>query len=395
MVSCDIAIIGAGPYGLAAAAFLRQIPGLEVQVFGQPMEFWRNNMPKGMLLRSAWSASTIADPHKQLTLDAYKLFSGNHLCAPISLERFVDYGLWFQRQALPKVDQRKITLIERDRGFFRLTVEDGSDLLASRVVVAAGLSAFALRPPQFQGLPSALMSHTSEHRDLATFAGRRVAVIGAGQSALESAALLHESGADVEVITRRPQIHWLGWKQRLQCLGPLSRALFSPHDVGPAGISRIVAVPELLRRLPPAAQDTLRTISVRPAAAQWLSNRLRNVKITNQTKVTAAIPVGDRLHLSLDNGTSRLVDHALLGTGYRVDAARYSFLAPEILKSLQSSNGFPKLDRGFESSVPGLHFLGAPAAGAYGPVMYFVSGTKYAATSLLRFIAHNSRNVHA
>src|SRR6185369_5418226 len=113
MTSCDVAIVGAGPYGLAAASHLRQIKGLRVSIFGEPMRFWRTAMPRGMLLRSAWSASHIADPNAALTLGAYKVLSGNHLAAPISLDHFVDYGLWYQRSAVPNVDGRKVYRVER------------------------------------------------------------------------------------------------------------------------------------------------------------------------------------------------------------------------------------------------------------------------------------------
>src|SRR4051812_24749452 len=224
---CDIAVIGAGPYGLSAGAYLRQIKGMEVRVLGEPMEFWRSRMPLGMLLRSAWSASSIADPGGRLSLDAYKRASGNHLCSPIHGQRFIEYGLWFQHSAVPDVDRRKVTHVARAPAGFRLTLEDGCTFSASRVLVAAGLAAFAKRPAQFQGLPPDLATHTSEAQDLARFSGKRVAVIGAGQSALESAALLHEAGAQVEVIMRARRVHWLGWKERFQRVGPLSRALFS------------------------------------------------------------------------------------------------------------------------------------------------------------------------
>jgi cation diffusion facilitator CzcD-associated flavoprotein CzcO len=386
MADCDVAIIGAGPYGLSAAAFLREIPGLECRVFGEPFGFWRNCMPKGMILRSAWSASSIADPLDRHSLDSYKIVSGNHLGAPIPLQRFIAYGLWFQHSLVPEVDCRKVTCVDRESAGFRLKLEDGSSLSASRVVVATGLAAFPSRPPQFHDLPSVLVSHTSEHQDLSSFSGKRVAVIGGGQSAAESAALLYEAGVEVELIVRGPQIHWLGWKERLQCLGPFARALYSEHDVGPAGISRLVAAPALLQKLPQSAQHFLRTFSIRPAAATWLAERLRNVVTTTHTSITAAVPVSGRLRLGLSDGSERFVDHVLLGTGYRVDAARYSFLTPEISRALHLVNGFPKLDRHFQSSVPGLQFLGAPAAGTFGPLMYFVSGTKYASTNLCRFM---------
>ena len=382
MTILDVAILGAGPYALAAGAHLRRIKGLEVRAFGEPMSFWKNQMPAGMFLRSSWEASTIADPENALTLDAYRSASSNHLSAPVALERFVEYGLWFQRKSVPNLDQRKITEIETEPNSFRLMLEDGEELQARRVVVAAGIGPFARRPPEFGLLPSFLVSHTSEHQDLRVFRGKQVAVIGGGQSALESAALLYEAGADVELIARTPHFHWLGWKARLQRLGPASKLFYSWTDVGPPGVSRLVSLPGLLQQLPRNMQDRLRKRSIRPAGAHWLPARLRNVRLTPGTWVTAAAESGGRLRITLNDSTERLVDHALLGTGYRVEASRYSFLSRNIVERLQAVDGFPVLGRGFESSIPGLHFLGAPAAWSYGPLMYFVSGTRFAGRTL-------------
>ena len=390
-MSCDVAIIGAGPYGLAAAAHLRQVQGLRVRVFGEPMRFWRTAMPGGMLLRSAWSASHIADPADALTLDAYKVVSGNHLAAPVTLERFIDYGLWFQRSAVPEIDARKVSAVEPHVGKFRVVLEDGCILIASRVIVAGGIAPFATRPAAFQNIPSLLATHTSEAPDLARFSGKRVAVIGGGQSALESAALLHEAGADVEILVRRNHVHFLGLKERLRNYPSVSRVLFSPTDVGPAGISRLVAAPDTLKKFPRSIQDRLRRISIRPAGARWLRERLRDVPINVSTAVASAAPSHGKLRLILSDNTIRLVDHALLGTGYRVNVSRYSFLSPRLLDQLQLAEGFPRLGSAFESSVPGLHFLGAPAAWSYGPLMYFVSGTKYAASVLLRHFSRSTQ----
>ena len=378
----DLAIVGAGPYGLAAAAYLRQIGGLRVSVFGEPMRFWRTSMPAGMLLRSAWSASHIADPAACLTLDAYKIESDNRLAAPITLERFIDYGMWYQRAAVPDVDSRKISSIESRREKFRITLEDGDHFVASRVIVAGGISAFAARPKAFDEIPAALATHTSEPRDLSRLANKRVMVIGGGQSALESAALLNELGAKVEILVRRTGVHWLGWKDRLRPLGPASNLLYSPTDVGPPGISRVVAAPGLLRKLPRSVQNRLRTLSTRPAGARWLRERLRGIPISTRTTVASAIPVNGNLSLTLSDSSTRIVDHVLLGTGYRVNIDRYPFLSASILQQLRTTDGFPLLGPAFESSVPRLHFLGAPAAWSYGPLMYFISGTKYAASTL-------------
>lgn len=384
---CEVVILGAGPYGLAASAHLRMSLGMETRTFGQPMSFWKHNMPEGMLLRSAWSASTISDPKGAYSLDVFKNVSGNHLAAPVPLKRFIDYGLWFQKKIVPDLDERKIKVIEATQDGFRVTLEDGEILNSRRVVIAGGIGPFARQVKQFADVPKSLASHTSEHPDLTEFSGKKVVVVGAGQSALETAALLHEQGVDVELIGRTRAIHYLGWKDRLQQLGPVSWLLFSPTDVGPAAISRLVALPDVLRTLPRGTQDRLRIRSIRPAGAKWLTSRLRDVPTTVGRSIRSAVPTGGRLRITLDDSSERLVDYALLGTGYQIDVARYPYLSPGITKSLRMVNGFPVLGAGFESSIPGLHFLGAPAGWSFGPLMYFVSGTEFVARNLAKYLA--------
>lgn len=395
IMPCDAVIIGAGPYGLSAASHLRTISGLEVRVFGEPMSFWDRNMPVGMFLRSNWTATTIADPNRSLTLDAYQASSRNHLSAPVPLDRFVEYGLWFQRQAVPDLDRRKIVRVEGVSQGFRLILEDGESLHSRRVIIAAGIGSFVWRPPEFRSLPPCLASHTSEHRDLGQFAGKRVLAVGGGQSALESAALLHEGGAEVEVIARTRRINWLQGRASRTLhhkLGTLTRRLlYAPTDVGPAGISQLMARPDLLRRLPRGLQDRLRIRSVRPAGARWLMERLKDVPIRLGSSVTACSSVGERVKVRLNDGSERIVDHILLGTGYRVDVSKYEFLGPELLNSIRQFNGYPCLGEGLETSLPGLHILGAPAAWSFGPLMQFVSGTHYASLALTGHIAGQAR----
>ncbi len=391
MTKCDVAIIGAGPYGLSATAHLRTVNGLDVHTFGEPMSFWERNMPMGMLLRSGWAASHIADPNQSLTLDSYRAASGNHFSSPVPLDRFVNYGHWYRNHAVPNLDQRKIARVEPTADGFRLVLEVGETILARRLVVAAGISSFAWRPPEFADLPSSLASHTSEHRELPKFAGKRLLVIGSGQSALESAALLHEGGAEVEIVARAPRIRWLGGlvsKAIHSGLGStVSKLLYAPTDVGPAGISQVVARPDLVRGLPRPIQDWLRSRSIRPAGARWLVERLKSVPMSLGRSSVRAAEVGGRVKVQLDDGSVRTVDHVLLGTGYRVDVSKYDFLDPKLANSISRFGGYPRLTDGFESSIPRLHFLGAPAIWSFGPLMQFVVGTHYSSRALLRYIA--------
>jgi FAD-dependent urate hydroxylase len=391
MTKCDVAILGAGPYGLSATAHLRTVNGLDVHTFGEPMCFWQRNMPVGMLLRSGWAATHIADPYRSLTLEEYRAASNNHFSSPVPLDRFIDYGLWYQRQAVPNLDQRKITRVESHPVGFRLVLEEGETVFARRVVVAAGIGSFAWRPPQFANLPTSLASHTSEKREFRKFAEKKVLVVGGGQSALESAALLHESGAEVEIVARARQIHWLGGlvSRTIQFgLGPtVSKLLYAPTDVGPAGISQIVARPDLVRCFPRPIQDWLRKRSIRPAGARWLVERLKTVPMKLGRSVVSAAPLGERVRVKLDDGSERTIDHVFLGTGYRIDVSKYDFFSPELARSISRFQGYPRLREGFETSVPGLHILGAPAIWSFGPLMQFVVGTHYCSRALLRRIA--------
>src|ERR1700723_4546263 len=382
---CNVTIIGAGPYGLSSAAYLRAA-GIETRVFGDPMSFWKNQMPAVMCLRSNWGPSHIADPKQQLTLDEYCRENGNHISKPIPLNRFVGYGQWFQSRVVPDLDRRQISGVETDSKGFRVALADGESFTSRRVVVATGISTFASRPPEFVGIPTALAAHSSAHNDLTKFKGQRVVVIGAGQSALESGVLLKEAGIEVEVIARRRILNWVGLHPRLHHLGPLSRLLYSTHDVGPAGISRLVAAPHVFRRFPRWFQERTAYRAIRPAVSGWLQPRLADVQLTLGRKVVSAPATDSQLRLKLDDGIERLVDHVLLAKGFRVDISRYQFLSSSLVKKVETASGYPVLKRGLECSIPGLHFLGKPAAWSFGPVVGFVSGTEFAANELVHSV---------
>jgi hypothetical protein len=387
-------VIGAGPHGLAAVAHLRAA-GVPSVIFGRTLEFWRDTMPRGMLLRSPRRASSISSPRGTLSLNSWAREQGREIAQNLPIEDFVAYGNWFQSRAAPDLDPRRVTRVERRHYGFAVGLSDGEELVASHVVVAAGLGPFAKIAPVFRGVSDALVSHTSASPPLESFAGRSVAVIGGGQSALESAALLSETGAaEVEVIVRRPAIYWLnhGWLGNggepvlpppKRPPGPPSwrarKGVYwhdAPTDIGGPFSSWAGAAPDAIRHLP-----------------DWLPDRLRTVKFTLGRGAVAAQVREQRVAIRLDDGSERLIDHLLLGTGYRIDVLRYPFITAELGSQLRIQDGSPLLGRGLESSVPGLYFVGAPAAESFGPTMRFVVGTAYTGAAVAQHVLGRRRPI--
>jgi hypothetical protein len=391
----DVAIIGAGPYGLSVGAHLRSV-GIRARVFGEVMGAWRR-MPRGMLLRSFREGTSIADPTGRLTIAGFEAAQRRSIANPIALTDFIAYGEWFQRETVPDVDERNVQLLERRRSGFRLTLEDRESVDFDRVVVAAGIGYFAWIPPEFAGLDPARVSHSSTHSEFHAFRDRRVLVVGSGQSGLESAALLHEAGADVTVIARAPKLLFLRGEALHARSGPLQSFFYPAWGVGPPVLNRLMGAPGVYRRLPTHVREPLARRAIRPAGAAWLRSRVQSVPIAVGRSVVKLEDKNGGLIIVLDDGSKQLVDHVLLGTGYQVDIGRYPFLDEALGAQIEKVAGFPRLNAGYESSVRGLHFVGAPAAASFGPGMRFVSHTGLAAGAIRRAAAgwrSSSRRAH-
>ncbi len=387
----DVAIIGAGPYGLSLAAHLDDA-GVSRRVFGHPMGFWRAHMPDGMLLKSEAFASSLSDPAHADSLAAFCHATNRAYVdrgPPVSLGTFVEYGEWFQRAQAPDVEPVLVADVTRDHGGFEISLVDGDRARARRVVVATGVQHFAHVPRVLTGLPSAAVSHSSDHIDLGVFRGRDVVVVGAGQSALESAALLRERGARVRVMARGPELDWNG--KPLRPDRPLARRVREPTAALGSGWATWFYSnhPALFRYLPTRERIRRARTSLGPAGAWWLRPRLEEgceVLLGHTTIAAETIDGGVRLRArTLD---ARVVDvvaeHVLAATGYRPDVARLPFLGPSVRLQVQTCVGAPKVDADFESSVPGLYFIGPFVASTFGPAMRFVWGADFAARVLTR-----------
>src|SRR4051812_13235415 len=210
LTECDTAVIGAGPYGLSVAAHLHGLRA-DFRVFGRPLDTWRTAMPRGMYLKSDGFASNLSAPEPGATLGDYCLehdLPYHPTDQPVPLETFVDYGLDFQRRYVPDLDQRTVTSVMREGRGFRLGLEDGEELRAKQVVVAAGITHFASMPQLVHGVSPELVSHSSAHRELDRFDGQQVTVIGAGASAVNLAVWLARAGARSRLVTRSAAVHF-------------------------------------------------------------------------------------------------------------------------------------------------------------------------------------------
>ncbi len=390
----DVAIVGAGPYGLSMAAHLRAA-NADYRHFGMPMHLWQAAMPKGMFLKSQGFASNLSDPAGTHTLEAFCQATGRPYASyglPVPLDTFVSYGQWFQSGlGLPVEDVLVTGMAQRDGGF-ELNVGGVERLLARKVIVAIGVGPFAYVPGPLSELPPELCTHSSAHADLAAFRGREVIVVGAGQSALESAALLHENGAQVQLVARKEQVAWNGAPLTLD--RPLPQRLREPESgLGSGWATWFYSNhPELFRHLPQSTRVYRARTALGPAGASWLRSRVEGKfpVLTGQT-VTSAEPHDGRVRLSVaaSAGTSRELDcdHVVAATGYRTDLTRLAFLSEAIRSGLRTLAGSPVVGRDYQSSVPGLYFVGTAVAPTMGPVMRFVYGTRHAAPAVARQVA--------
>ena len=390
----DVVIVGAGPYGLSLAAHLRGA-GVNYRQFGLPMRLWQAYMPRGMFLKSQGFASNLSDPRGTHTLEVFCKEAGRSYASyglPVPLDTFVSYGHWFRSELSLEIQEVLVKDLARRDGGFELLLADGDRVRARRVVVAVGVEHFGHVPEYLSGLPSSLCTHSSAHTDLGVFDGKEVIVVGAGQSALESAALLHENGADVRVLVRKPDVAWNGLPLALD--RPLPQRLREPEAGLGSGWNTWFYSnhPGLFRHLPRGTRVQKARTALGPAGASWLRSRVEGQfpVLTGHT-VTSARPRDGRVSLDVTGGSSKEMsaDHVIAATGYRTDMARLQFLGDQIRSGIRAvaGTGSAAVGRDYQSSVPGLYFIGPAVAPTFGPVMRFVFGSEHAATTVGRQLA--------
>ncbi len=383
MSKAETIIIGAGPYGLSLAAHLaaRNIPH---RIFGRPMQFWSQIAAAGgeRYLKSFCFGTDIATPIPGYSFADYSRPRGLETFEPCSIKDFAGYGLWFQQKHVDWVETINILKIERCDTGFAVALENGEVVKASRVVIATGLSNFSNVPPELVPLAPDLVQHTSEVKRFSDYRGSDVAVIGAGQSALEAAALLREAGAKPQLIIREPSISWMSRISANRNLWQRLRSPISQLGTGPKSWL-LTKFPGAMHFVPAELRTRFVKSHLPPEGAWWLRARVEHqVPLHRGTKLTAAHRVGDRAKLTLKHAKDRtecylIVDHVIAGTGYNIDVDRITLLDRGIRGAVERIKKAPKLNAQFESTVPGLYFIGPASAMSFGPLFRFVAGTAY------------------
>jgi FAD-dependent urate hydroxylase len=390
----SVAVVGAGPYGISIAAHLRSAD-VDFRIFGRPMHRWREQMPKGMFLKSEGFASNLSDPDNRHTLAQYCAAAGvpyGETGKPVPLDVFTRYATAFQQQLVPDVEEVMVQHIERTGDWFDLQLTSGERLRARKVVLATGLEHAAHVPPELEQLPSDRLSHVSAHHDLSGFKGKDITVIGGGQSALETAALLTEQGAAARLVVRASAVAW----NSLPKDGPRSfyQRLRTPSSGLGSGLQlwAYCTVPGMFRYLPGSARFERFKNVLGPAGAWWLKERVvgRLPVLTDHVIVSAEARDG-RVTLRLARRDGHTLDveteHVIAATGYRFAVERLPFLSAGLKSRVRTVGQAPVLSSDFESSVPGLYFTGMASGIYFGPVMRFLVGADHSARRICRHLA--------
>jgi cation diffusion facilitator CzcD-associated flavoprotein CzcO len=394
-----VCIIGAGPYGLAIAAHLKFV-GVNFRIFGSPMRRWLSQMPKSMFLKSEGCASSLPDPAGRHNLAQYcrsESFPFSEYGAPVSREIFASYALSFQQKLVPNVEDVLVSAVSKTREGFNLNLSNEETVQSSYVIVATGLDYMARVPEQLRRLPADLWSHSADHFDFSQFKGKDVAVIGGGQSALETAAILRQEGAAVTLLVREPTIAW----NRIPSTArrPIYKRLRRPRTRLGEGLKLWIYdnAPLLFHSLPEQLRLSQVRASLGPAGAWWLKDQVVGempVLLGHQLCAAEASSERVELRFSDQNGQPKVLiaDHVIAATGYRFDFQNLPFLGQNLKSQIQHEEKMPRLSSNFESTIAGLYFTGLASANSFGPVMRFLAGTGYTARRISTHIAKHHRS---
>jgi cation diffusion facilitator CzcD-associated flavoprotein CzcO len=215
----DVAVIGAGMAGLAAAASLVNL-GIRARVFDSAPEGFEGPWATTARMETLRSPKQLTGPALGLAALTFRAwFEAQFGTAAwdaldkIPRLQWMDYLRWYRR--VMKIDVRnehRVTNIVPHADYVELQMQTPSaelSVYARRVVLATGRAGLggASVPDFVRSIPRERWAHSSDPLDYSTLRGKRVGVVGAGASAMDSAGTALENGAArVDLLIRRSDI---------------------------------------------------------------------------------------------------------------------------------------------------------------------------------------------
>ena len=363
----DLLIIGAGPFGLSIAAYAKYLD-IDFRIVGKSMEFWKNNMPEGMYLRSGvdWHIDP-CEIHTFIDFLNSREINQHTTNNPLPLKLYLDYTEWFRLSKGIEPMDSYVTKLDYKEGKlypFIALLEDGTVIKSKGIVIATGFRYFRYLPEELSSLiPEEKYSHTCELVDFKRFESKDCVILGGRQSAFEWASLIRKEGANRIYIIHRhktPEFTESDWSW----VNPL--------------INKMIEDPDYYLKL---SQSDKKAINDRfwqegrLKLEPWLTGTLYDDRIViypESNISSVAMDKNNRIRVQLDNHKELTADYFIFATGYKVDINRLPFLASgDVLRKIHTHNGYPKLGSGLQCSLPGLYFTSLPATQDYGAFFGF------------------------
>ncbi len=148
-----------------------------------------------------------------------------------------------------------------------------------------------------------------------------------------------------------------------------------------------VKAPRIFRLLPQKIRINRLRKTLGPAPGWFVRDRVvGNVPLHVGVEISGAAVQQNRVILHLTDGQHRnqtaIADHVIAATGYRIDLERLQILDPASKARIRTIEKAPVLSDTFESSLPGLYFIGVSSASMFGPLMRFAYGSDFTARHL-------------
>jgi lysine/ornithine N-monooxygenase len=368
--STRVLIVGAGPYGISLSydLYTNRIPFI---IVGHPFSLWHEHTIRSMTLRSDINSSQVFDRQNRFSLRGYltRTYDSETAEALISrripVEVFRGYAQWILAELPYRPIERKVVRLrqtsEAGSACFLAELDDGTEISADKVVLASGIENHRVLPQCLQALPDHLVLHSWQVGEFESFSGKRLLVVGGGQSAAEVLACLSE----------RNQLTWIHRSRLIFFAEPINlpRPLFAA----------VLRLSSAYYFLPPRLRRLLGALFVASTITPELKPKVLNKAIKRIQGDVSGLKLclnGSGLYSPVLNAS---YDFVIACTGYRYSLGSIGYLEPSLMDRIHVvADGIPKLGYDFSTSVANLYMIGGIAEPTHGPAQRFMMGSKAA-----------------